>query len=186
MLRKTLITTGVISILIWFSWPIYQYFVYESNALMFFPTDFVLPESTPQSTGFASHPQSQAALNLLAQHKTNIHAPAISAAVAIDGKIVWAGAAGWANIEKKIPATADTQFRTGSVAKALTATLLAKMVQEGEIDLDKPISNYLAHLPNESWVRMPSRRRLLPNRSPIFIGTTMAGVRIFAAGKASI
>lgn len=158
MLRKTIITTGVISVLIWFSWPIYQYFAYEGKVPMFFPTDFVLPESTPQSTGFASHPQSQAALDLLTQHKTNIHAPAISAAVAVDGKIVWAGATGWANIETKIPATADTQFRTGSTAKALTGTLLAKMVQEGKIDLDTPIGNYHVRLPNKSWDKLTPRQ----------------------------
>lgn len=158
MLRKTIITTGILSVLIWFSWPIYQYFAYEGKVPMFFPTDFVLPESTPQSTSFPSHPQSQAALDLLAQHKTNIHAPAISAAVAIDGNVVWAGAVGWANIEKKIPVTVDTQFRTGSTAKALTGTLLAKMVQEGRIDLDTPISNYHAHLPNESWGKLTARQ----------------------------
>lgn len=158
MLRKTIITAGVIAIFIWFSWPIYQYFAYEGKVPMFFPTDFVLPESIPQSTNFAAHPQSQAALDLLTQHKTNIHAPAISAAVAIDGKIVWAGAAGWANIEKEIPATADTQFRTGSTAKALTATLLAKMVQDGRIDLDKPIANYHSNLPNKSWGELTSRQ----------------------------
>ena len=158
MLRKTIVATAVISALLWFSWPIYQYFAYEGKVPMFFPTDFVLPESTPQSTAFSTHPQSQAALDLLTQHKTYIHAPAISAAVAINGQIVWAGAAGWANIETKIPATADTQFRTGSTAKALTGTLLAKMVQAGKINLDTPISTYHTHLPNESWGKLTPRQ----------------------------
>ncbi|WP_160280057.1 serine hydrolase domain-containing protein [Cellvibrio mixtus] len=125
---------------------------------MFFPTDFVLPDSNPRSTDYSSHPQSRAALDLLEQHKTNIHAPAISAAVAIDGKIVWAGATGWANIEKQIPVTTGTQFRTGSTAKALTGTLLAKMVQEGKINLDTPIANYHPHLPNKEWEQLTPRQ----------------------------
>ncbi len=157
MLRKIIISTLAV-LLVWFSWPIYQYFAYEGKVPMFFPTDFVLPDSNPQSTEYASHPQSRAALELLEQHKTNIHAPAISAAVAINGKIVWAGASGWANIEKQIPATTKTQFRTGSTAKALTGTLLAKMVQEGKVNLDTPIANYHAHLPNEEWGKLTPRQ----------------------------
>ncbi len=157
MLRNLIISTLVL-FLAWFSWPIYQYFAYEGKVPMFFPTDFVLPDSNPRSTDYSSHPQSRAALDLLEQHKTNIHAPAISAAVAIDGKIVWAGATGWANIEKQIPVTTGTQFRTGSTAKALTGTLLAKMVQEGKINLDTPIANYHPHLPNKEWEQLTPRQ----------------------------
>jgi serine beta-lactamase-like protein LACTB len=158
MIRKTIIVTALISLLMWFGWPVYQFFAHEGMVPMLLPTNLVLPEATPQTTAYSSQPQSQAALDLLAQHKANIHAPAISAAVAIDGKIVWAGAAGWTNIETQIPATPDTQFRTGSTAKALTGTLLAKMVQEGKIDLDTPIANYHAHLPNESWGKLTPRQ----------------------------
>ncbi|HSC68554.1 MAG TPA: serine hydrolase domain-containing protein [Cellvibrio sp.] len=158
MLRKTIITTGIISVFLWFGWPIYQFFAHEGMVPMLLPVNLVLPEPTPQATAYPAHPQSQAALDLLTGHKTNIHAPAISAAVAIDGKIVWAGAAGWADIEAQIPATTDTQFRTGSTAKALTGTLLAKMVQEGRIDLDAPIANYHAHLPNENWGQLTPRQ----------------------------
>lgn len=158
MFRKSIIVSAVLALFLWFSWPIYQYFAYEGKVPMFFPTDFVLPESSPQSTMHPDHPHSGAALELLTQHRSRIHAPAISAAVAIDGKIVWAGASGWANIEKQIPATVDTQFRTGSTAKALTGTLLAKMVQEGSINLDTPIANYHRRLPNESWGKLTPRQ----------------------------
>ena len=158
MNHKTMITTGVISLLIWFSWPIYQFFAYEGMVPMVPPTNVVLPESTPQTTVYPSHPQSRAALDLLVRHKADINAPAISAAVAVDGKIVWAGAAGWADIEARIPATVDTQFRSGSTAKALTGTLLAKMVQEGKIELDKPIALYHAHLPNQRWGKLTPRQ----------------------------
>src|SRR5690606_26180686 len=103
-------------------------------------------------------PRSAVALDLLSQHRANIHAPAISGAVAIDGKIVWAGAVGWENIENQIPATADTQFRIGSTSRAVTATLLAKMVQAGNVELDKPISNYYQNLPNPAWENLTLRQ----------------------------
>src|SRR5690606_25749824 len=51
-----------------------------------------------------------------------------------------------------------TQFRIGSTSKAVTATLLAKFVQDGKIDLDKPISHYVADLPNPQWRNITPRQ----------------------------
>lgn len=161
MIRNKIRRLSLISFLIVFIWfisPIYQFLAYESILPMLWSEDLQLPEYTPQTTSFSTHPQSKAALELLTQHKAKIHAPAISAAVAIDGKIVWAGAVGWANIEKQIPVTTDTQFRIGSTSKAVTATLLAKMVQDGKIDLDKPISHYYSNLPNPEWKKLTPRQ----------------------------
>lgn len=155
---KKIIVIGFLASFLWFIWPIYQFFAYAGDVPMLFPKDVTPPEHIPQTTPFSAHPQSNAALDLLRQHKTNIHAPAISGAVAIDGKLIWAGAVGWANIEKQIPATVDTQFRIGSTSKAVTATLLAKMVQAGKIELDKPISNYYPNLPNPAWEKMTLRQ----------------------------
>lgn len=138
-------------VFIWFAAPIYQFLAYEGKVPMWFTADIASPDVYPQTTAFSAHPQATAALQLLAQHREKIHAPAISAAVAVDGKIVWTGAVGWENIEQQIPATDRTQFRIGSTSKAVTATLLAKFVQEGKIDLDKPLSNYASNLPNPQW-----------------------------------
>lgn len=143
---------------IWLAWPIYQFLAYEGKVPMWFPTDIEAPEQYPHTTSFAAHPQSVAALELLAQRRAIIHAPAISAAVAVDGKIVWAGAVGWANIEEHIPATAATQFRIGSTSKAVTATLLARLVQERKMELDKPIAHYYPDLPNPQWEKITPRQ----------------------------
>lgn len=143
---------------IWFVSPIYLFLAYEGKVPMWFPTDIAAPDNHPQTSEFSTHPQSTAALQLLAQYREKIHAPAMSAAVAVDGKIVWAGAVGWENIEQQIPATDRTQFRIGSTSKAVTATLLAKLFQEGKIELDKPISNYDSNLPNPQWNNITPRQ----------------------------
>lgn len=148
----------LIGLLIWFLTPIYIFLAYESVLPMWWSKDIPPPAHTSQTSPFSAHPKSAAALELLSQHKNKIHAPAMSAAVAIDGKIVWAGAVGWANIEKQIPATVNTQFRIGSSSKPVTATLLAKMVQGGKIELDKPISHYYPHLPNPEWGKITPRQ----------------------------
>lgn len=157
MLRK-IIPLGFLAALAWFLWPVYQYFAYEGKVPMLMSKDIALPGTIPRSTLFSSHPQSEAALDLLANHRKNINAPAVSAAVAIDGNIVWAGATGWANLETQAPATADTRFRIGSTSKALTATLLAKMVQAGKINPDKEIVHYLPDLPNPAWRKITVRQ----------------------------
>lgn len=85
-------------------------------------------------------------------------APALSAAVSIDGKLVWAGVSGWADLETLKPATLDTAFRIGSTSKPLTATALARLVDAGLIDLDKPIGVYVAGLPNPDWTGLTPRQ----------------------------
>lgn len=148
----------LIGLLIWFLTPIYIFLAYESVFPMWWSKDIPPPAHTPQTSPFSAHPKSAAALELLSQHKNKIHAPAMSAAVAINGKIVWAGAVGWANIEKHMSATTNTQFRIGSTSKAVTVTLLAKLFQDGKIDLDKPISNYDSTLPNPQWGSITPRQ----------------------------
>jgi serine beta-lactamase-like protein LACTB len=53
-------------------------------------------------------------MNKLNLHHKTINAPGMSAAVGIDGKLVWAGTAGWADIEQAIPVSTNTPFRVGS------------------------------------------------------------------------
>ena len=74
-------------------------------------------------------------------HKT-INAPGMSAAVGIDGELVWAGTIGWADIEQGIPVSSNTQFRVGSTSKAITATGLARLLDKQILDLDTPISQF--------------------------------------------
>ena len=100
----------------------------------------------------------KAALEILQRHRIEIGAPAISAAVAVDGEVVWAGTAGWADIKNEIPATPATMFRIGSTSKALTATALARLVDAGMIDLDTPISSYMPDLPNPAWAVVTPRQ----------------------------
>lgn len=141
-----------------FAMPIYQFLAYEGKVPMWFPTDIAAPDTYPRTTAFSAHPQSAAALALLAQHRGKIHAPAMSAAVAVQGHIVWAGAVGWENIEQQIPVTDKTRFRIGSTSKAVTATLLARLFQDGKVDLDKPVSHYVADLPNPQWKTITPRQ----------------------------
>ena len=70
--------------------------------------------------------------------------PAASLAVWKGGKL-YTAASGILNIDTGVEATTDSIFQIGSIAKLFTASLIIKLVEEGRIDLDKPVKHYLRH-----------------------------------------
>ncbi|SES28215.1 CubicO group peptidase, beta-lactamase class C family [Lentzea xinjiangensis] len=64
------------------------------------------------------------------------------AAVLVDGEIVDA-AAGVLNLTTCARATPDAMFQIGSITKVWTATLVVQLVNEGLVDLDRPVCEYL-------------------------------------------
>ena len=67
----------------------------------------------------------------------------IAVAVARDGEIIWEQGFGLADRENRTPATEHTLYSVASVSKPITATGLMVLVQQGKIDLDKPLDDYL-------------------------------------------
>ena len=72
-----------------------------------------------------------------------------SVAVAINGRLVWAQGYGYADLEQKVPVTSETKFRIGSVSKSLTAAAVARLVQEGKLDVDAPVQRYVPTFPDK-------------------------------------
>ena len=76
---------------------------------------------------------------LMKQH----HLPSVAVALIDDQDTVWQEAFGLANLEKKQPAEPDTVYRLWSVAKAYTAVETLRLVEDGLVDLDTPITEYI-------------------------------------------
>jgi len=91
--------------------------------------------------------------------------PAIALAVVRDGKPVKVQAYGLANVEHDVPATADTVFQLASVTKQFTAAAVMRLVEEGKLSLDDPVSKHVDDLP-EPW-RPVTVRQLLNHTSGI-------------------
>jgi len=67
----------------------------------------------------------------------------VTVAVAKNGRIVWEEGFGWADRERKIPATPETAYRIASLTKPFTVTGLMTLVEKGLADLDRPVNDYL-------------------------------------------
>jgi CubicO group peptidase (beta-lactamase class C family)/D-alanyl-D-alanine dipeptidase len=92
--------------------------------------------------------------------------PALSIALVDDQATVWAKGFGMEDSDKKIPATAETVYRVGSVSKLFTDIAIMQLVERGEIDLDVPVTNYLPNFkPNNHFDKAITLRQLMSHRS---------------------
>ena len=73
--------------------------------------------------------------------------PGLSAAILLDGHVVWEKALGYANVQRRIPARPDTPFPIASLTKTFTSTLLLRCVEQRTLNLEEPISRYSPAIP---------------------------------------
>jgi len=91
--------------------------------------------------------------------------PGCSAAAAIDGQIVWAGARGMANLAQNTPLTTDTRFDIASVSKQFTATAVLLLSFDGALSLQDTLSTYVPGLPG--WADRVTIEQLIHHTSGI-------------------
>lgn len=91
---------------------------------------------------------------------------ALSIALVDDQQTVWAKGFGMEDPDQKIPATAETVYRVGSVSKLFTDIGIMQLVERGVIDLDAPITKYLLDFkPNNPFNKAITLRQLMSHRS---------------------
>lgn len=74
--------------------------------------------------------------------------PGLSAAIAADGRIIWEGGLGFADLEAKVAAAPHTPYPVASITKTFTSTLLMQCAEEGRLNLDAPIRTYTTAVPD--------------------------------------
>lgn len=63
--------------------------------------------------------------------------------VSVKGEVVYKKAVGYANLEDRILNTTDTKFRIASFTKPFTAMLILQLVEDGLIELNDKLTDYL-------------------------------------------
>lgn len=79
------------------------------------------------------------------KRRAELGIPGMSLAIVKDGKVIYSKGLGYKDFEKKIPATADTQFAIGSATKAFTALSILMAQDEGKLSLDDSPKKYLPY-----------------------------------------
>jgi len=69
--------------------------------------------------------------------------------VSVNGDVIYKNAFGYANIEDRILNTCDTKFRIASFTKPFTAMLILQLVEQGKLQLDGKLTQYLPEFPKE-------------------------------------
>jgi len=69
--------------------------------------------------------------------------PGLSIGIVYNGDMIYQKGFGYANIDSKIPSTADTRYRIASQSKIFTAIGIMILRDEGKLNLDEPIEKYL-------------------------------------------
>lgn len=76
------------------------------------------------------------------------HFPSIVYGVIANGKLIFSGGHGYANIENKITPTASTVYRIASMSKSFTAMAILKLRDEGKLQITDPIGQYIPEFKN--------------------------------------
>lgn len=103
-----------------------------------------------QGPDLKTNPEVGAALKLLEAQleadRAQLKIPGLSAAVVLDQEILWTRGFGYADVERRIPATPQTLYRVGSITKLFTATMLMQLREQGKLQLDDPLTEHLPEL----------------------------------------
>jgi len=92
--------------------------------------------------------------------------PSIAVALIDRSGVVWSRAWGKADADGKVPATPATIYRAGSVSKLFTDIAVMRLVEQGKLDLDAPVTRYLPDFrPQNPFGGAITLRQLMTHRS---------------------
>lgn len=83
---------------------------------------------------------------MVAQQLAASGEPSVSIAVAVDGKLAYAKAFGHAQLNPKLPATAQMRYKIGSVSKQFVAAAVLLLAEDGKLSLDDKVATFFPQL----------------------------------------
>ena len=114
------------------------------------PSEAFVAATGPQGPGYYADAIEQARVVVL-QEMAKQRIPGMSAAVAVNGEIIWSEGFGYADLENRVPAWPTTLYRIGSVSKPLTAAAVARLYEQGHLELDAPVQRYVPSFPDKRY-----------------------------------
>ncbi len=105
--------------------------------------------------------------------------PGAAIAIIKDGEMIFEEGFGYRNVENRLPVTTNTLFAIGSCTKAFTTTLIGMLVDDGLLDWDSPVRDYLPefrmddpYITENITIRdLVTHRSGLPRHEHVWLGT---------------
>src|SRR5215831_1386867 len=118
----------------------------------------------------------------IVEYMKAMNAPGMSLGLTDSNKIVRTAGYGFADVDKRIAVDERHLFEIGSITKSFVALVLLQMHDEGKLDLQKPVLDYLPELPIDTPFGPITIHHLLthtsglPNNLGVFLGDPNARV----------
>lgn len=95
------------------------------------------------------------------------HVPGVSIAIIQQGRVIWAQGFGVSDARSRKPVTTDTIFEACSMSKPILALSVLQLVQQGRLDLDTPLVEYLGrdYLRDQPGQELITARMALTHRT---------------------
>jgi CubicO group peptidase (beta-lactamase class C family) len=94
----------------------------------------------------------------------------VSLALVDDQETVVAAGFGWADKRRRVPASAETVYRVGSISKLFTAIAAMQLAEQGRLDIDAPVGPFVPEFSVVSPFKEPAPvtlRQLMCHRSGV-------------------
>jgi CubicO group peptidase (beta-lactamase class C family) len=101
----------------------------------------------------------------IAAYMPAMNAPGMTLGLTDADKTLRAAGYGYANIDQKVAVTPDHLFQIGSITKSFVALVILQLREEGKLDLEKPVLDYLPWLPIATGFGPISTHHLLTHTS---------------------
>lgn len=101
----------------------------------------------------------------IARHMSEVGAPGMTLALASSNGLLRSSQYGFADVKAGLRVSPQTLFEIGSISKSFVAIAVLQLVEEGKLDLHKPVTNYLPWLKIESQYAPFTTHHLLSHTS---------------------
>jgi CubicO group peptidase (beta-lactamase class C family) len=103
----------------------------------------LLSAAAAQAQVHPGHPKLDSLRAVVQGRVARGEAASVALVVARGGQVLWEEAFGWADRERRVPATPQTVYPVASLSKAITATGVWLLAEQGRLRLDAPVHRYL-------------------------------------------
>jgi hypothetical protein len=104
--------------------------------------------------------------------------PGLAVGIAEGDHIVWAKGLGFADIEQQKPPASTTDFHLASLTKGFAGVIIVKLVTQGLVSLDDPVSKYGVNISGDAGIKVRHLANMTSEGTPGPVRVAQASHRV--------